>query len=249
MGGHAAAAGGGGAMGQCFSCVENGTVALVTQCGAFKGIAGPGFNCIWCCLGENVQAYLNLRQQQLNVELETKTKDDVSVKVVVSVQYLISNDKDFSENGSYYKAYYKLNDPELQIRSYVLNVVRSAIPKISLDGVFESKDEMAEAAKTRVVKDAEADAEAKYLAGTGIMRQRQAIVNGLRESVKVFSEEVKDVTSKDVMDMMILTQYFDVLKDLGSGAKSSAVFIPHSPAGVSDVSGAVRNGVLQARQV
>ena len=79
------------------------------------------------------------------------------------------------------------------------------------------------------------------------MRQRQAIVNGLRESVKVFSEEVKDVTSKDVMDMMILTQYFDVLKDLGAGAKSSAVFIPHSPAGVSDVSGAVRNGVLQAR--
>jgi len=194
----------------------------------------------------------------------------------------------------------QLNDPELQIRSYVLNVVRSAIPKISLDGVFESKDEIAEkvrmdlsssmsqfgyvivntlvtdiepaaqvkaamneinaatrmrkvaiekaeAQKTRIVKDAEADAEAKYLAGTGIMRQRQAIVNGLRESVKVFSEEVKDVTSKDVMDMMILTQYFDVLKDLGAGAKSSAVFIPHSPAGVSDVSGAVRNGVLQAR--
>merc|ERR1712196_527863 len=289
MGGHAAAAGGGGAMGQCFSCVENGTVALVTQCGAFKGIAGPGFNCIWCCLGENVQAYLNLRQQQLNVELETKTKDDVSVKVVVSVQYLISNDKDFSENGSYYKAYYKLNDPELQIRSYVLNVVRSAIPKISLDGVFESKDEIAEkvrmdlsssmsqfgyvivntlvtdiepaaqvkaamneinaATRMRKVAIEKADAEAKYLAGTGIMRQRQAIVNGLRESVKVFSEEVKDVTSKDVMDMMILTQYFDVLKDLGSGAKSSAAFIPHSPAGVSDVSGAVRNGVLQARQV
>jgi regulator of protease activity HflC (stomatin/prohibitin superfamily) len=287
-------------MGCCFSCVENGTVGLVTQCGAFKRIATPGFNCICCCTGEMVQDTLNLRQQQLNVELETKTKDDVSVKVVVSVQYLISNDKDYSHEGSYYKAYYKLNDPELQIRSYVLNVVRSAIPKISLDGVFESKDEIAEkvrmdlsssmsqfgyvivntlvtdiepaaqvkaamneinaatrmrkvaiekaeAQKTRIVKDAEADAEAKYLAGTGIMRQRQAIVNGLRESVKVFSEEVKDVTSKDVMDMMILTQYFDVLKDLGAGAKSSAVFIPHSPAGVSDVSGAVRNGVLQAR--
>merc|ERR1719482_1484721 len=256
-------------MGCCFSCVENGTVGLVTQCGAFKRIATPGFNCICCCTGEMVQDTLNLRQQQLNVELETKTKDDVSVKVVVSVQYLISNDKDYSHEGSYYKAYYKLNDPELQIRSYVLNVVRSAIPKISLDGVFESKDEIAEkvrmdlsssmsqfgyvivntlvtdiepaaqvkaamneinaatrmrkvaiekaeAQKTRIVK----DAEAKYLAGTGIMRQRQAIVNGLRESVKVFSEEVKDVTSKDVMDMMILTQYFDVLKDLGAGAKS-----------------------------
>merc|ERR1712078_310752 len=104
-----------GAMGGCFSCVENGSVGLVTQCGAFKRIATPGVNCICCCTGEMVQATLNLRQQQLNVELETKTKDDVSVKVVVSVQYLISNDKDFSEEGSYYKAYYKLNDPELQI--------------------------------------------------------------------------------------------------------------------------------------
>ena len=313
-------------MGQCFSCVENGTVALVTQCGAFKRIAGPGFNCIWCCMGENVQAYLNLRQQQLNVELETKTKDDVSVKVVVSVQYLISNDKDFSENGSYYKAYYKLDNPEIQIRSYILNVVRSAVPKITLDGVFESKDEIAEkvrqdlsasmeqfgymiintlvtdiepaaqvkaamneinaasrmrkaaldkaeAVKTKIVKEAEADAESKYLQGTGIMRQRQAIVNGLRESVKVFAEEVKDVSSKvstraaaprgraatdtaflstkikDVMDMMIVTQYFDVLKDLGSSSKNSTVFIPHSPAGVSDVSAAIRNGVLQAQEM
>merc|ERR1712078_951699 len=96
-----------GAMGGCFSCVENGSVGLVTQCGAFKRIATPGVNCICCCTGEMVQATLNLRQQQLNVELETKTKDDVSVKVVVSVQYLISNDKDFSEEGSYYKAYYK----------------------------------------------------------------------------------------------------------------------------------------------
>merc|ERR1711904_746079 len=188
----------GGAMGGCFSCVENGSVGLVTQCGAFKRIATPGFNCICCCTGEMVQATLNLRQQQLNVELETKTKDDVSVKVVVSVQYLISNDKDFSEEGSYYKAYYKLNDPELQIRSYVLNVVRSAIPKISLDGVFESKDEIAEKVRMDlsssmsqfgyvIVNTLEADVEAKYLAGTGIMRQRQAIVNGLRESVKVFS--------------------------------------------------------------
>merc|ERR1712118_67411 len=80
-------------------------------------------------------------------------------------------------------------------------------------------------AATRMRKVAIEKAEAKYLAGTGIMRQRQAIVNGLRESVKVSSEVVKDV---------------------GAGAKSSAVFIPHSPAGVSDVSGAVRNGVLQA---
>lgn len=49
--------------------------------------------------------------------------------------------------------------------------------------------------------------------------------------------------------MMIVTQYFDVLKDLGSSSKNSTVFIPHSPAGVSDVSAAIRNGVLQAQEM
>ena len=66
--------------------------------------------------------------------------------------------------------------------------------------------EKAEADKIRVVKAAEGDAESKYLQGTGIMRQRQAIINGLREDVKVFAGEIKDVAAKDVMDMMIVTQ-------------------------------------------
>ena len=313
-------------MGGCFSCIDSGNVGIIQRWGAFHRVATPGFNCVCCCLGDMIAAQLNLRQQQLNVELETKTKDDVSVKIAVSVQYLIAKTNDHSPNGSYYKAYYKLDNPEIQIRSYILNVVRSAVPKITLDGVFESKDEIAEkvrqdlsasmeqfgymiintlvteiepaaqvkaamneinaasrmrkaaldkaeAVKTKIVKEAEADAESKYLQGTGIMRQRQAIVNGLRKSVKVFAEEVKDVSSKvstraaaprgraatdtallstkikDVMDMMIVTQYFDVLKDLGSSSKNSTVFIPHSPAGVSDVSAAIRNGVLQAQEM
>merc|ERR1712078_885961 len=231
-----------GAMGGCFSCVENGSVGLVTQCGAFKRIATPGFNCICCCTGEMVQATLNLRQQQLNVELETKTKDDVfESKDEIAEKVRMDLSSSMSQFG-----YVIVNtlvtdiEPAAQVKA-AMNEINAAthMRKVAI--------EKAEAQKTRIVKDAEADAEAKYLAGTGIMRQRQAIVNGLRESVKVFSEEVKDVTSKDVMDMMILTQYFDVLKYLGAGAKSSAVFIPPSPAGVSDVSGAVRNGVLQAR--
>merc|ERR550514_2665987 len=66
----------------------------------------------------------------------------------------------------------------------------------------------AEAEKIFVVKAAEADAESKYLAGTGVARQRQAIINGLRDSVVNFQKEVDGISSKDVMEMMMMTQYF-----------------------------------------
>ncbi len=58
--------------------------------------------------------------------------------------------------------------------------------------------------------------QAKYLAGQGVARQRQAIINGLRDSIKNFSNDVDDVNSKDVIEMMMITQYFDMLRDVGS---------------------------------
>ncbi len=72
--------------------------------------------------------------------------------------------------------------------------------------------QQAEADKIRVIKAAEADAESKFLAGQGIARQRQAIMAGLRESVTAFQGEVSDVTSRDVLSLMLLVQYFDTLK-------------------------------------
>ena len=77
-----------------------------------------------------------------------------------------------------------------------------------------------------VVKAAEADAEAKFLAGTGIARQRQAIINGLRESVMHFQQDIGDVNSKDVMEMMMMTQYFDTMKDMGTHGNNSTIFVP-----------------------
>merc|ERR1712167_524005 len=103
----------------------------------------------------------------------------------------------------------------------------------------------AEAEKIMVVKQAEADAEAKYLAGTGIARQRQAIVNGLRESVMHFQQDVKDIQSKDVMDMMMMTQYFDAMREIGATSKSNTIFVPHTPGAVGDVSHQIRMGFLQ----
>eukprot|EP00191_Tetraselmis_sp_GSL018_P008759 CAMPEP_0177603638 /NCGR_PEP_ID=MMETSP0419_2-20121207/15631_1 /TAXON_ID=582737 /ORGANISM="Tetraselmis sp., Strain GSL018" /LENGTH=174 /DNA_ID=CAMNT_0019097447 /DNA_START=1004 /DNA_END=1528 /DNA_ORIENTATION=- len=106
--------------------------------------------------------------------------------------------------------------------------------------------ERAEAEKVQVVKAAEADAEAKYLAGQGIARQRQAIVNGLRESILLFSDQVKDVDSQSVMDLMLVTQYFDTIKDIGGQARSTTVFLPHQPGAVGDIASQVRNGFMQA---
>jgi len=83
------------------------------------------------------------------------------------------------------------------------------------------KEAEAEAARTEI--QAKADAEAKFLAGQGIARQRQAIMEGLRESVNAFKSEVQDVDAKTVMDLMIVTQYFDMMRD---GAPSPAQTAP-----------------------
>ncbi|XP_021733784.1 hypersensitive-induced response protein-like protein 1 isoform X1 [Chenopodium quinoa] len=111
-------------------------------------------------------------------------------------------------------------------------------------------NEKAEAEKILQIKRAEGEAESKYLSGMGIARQRQAIVDGLRDSVLGFSENVPGTSAKDVMDMVLVTQYFDTMKDIGaSSSKSSTVFIPHGPGAVRDVASQIRNGLLQAQNM
>ena len=107
--------------------------------------------------------------------------------------------------------------------------------------------EKAEAEKILQIKKAEGEAESKYLAGVGIARQRQAIVDGLRDSVLAFSENVPGTTAKDIMDMVLVTQYFDTMKEIGASSKSSSVFIPHGPGAVKDVAAQIRDGLLQAK--
>lgn len=104
--------------------------------------------------------------------------------------------------------------------------------------------EKAEADKILQIKRAEGEAESKYLSGLGIARQRQAIVDGLRDSVLGFSVNVPGTTAKDVMDMVLVTQYFDTMKEIGASSKSSAVFIPHGPGAVRDVATQIREGLL-----
>merc|ERR1719265_2410316 len=106
--------------------------------------------------------------------------------------------------------------------------------------------EKAEAEKILVVKAAEADAEAKELSGQGVARQRKAIVEGLKDSVAQFNEGAHGTSPADVMQLMMVTQYLDMLKDVGTKDTATTVFIPHSPAGVTDIQGQMRQGFLEA---
>ncbi|ESW29376.1 hypothetical protein PHAVU_002G065600 [Phaseolus vulgaris] len=124
--------------------------------------------------------------------------------------------------------------------------VKRAMNEINADTLRVASSDKAEAEKILQIKRAEGDAESKYLAGLGVARQRQAIVDGLRDCVLAFSENVPGTTSKDIMDIMVLiTQYFDTMKEIGASSKSNAVFIPHGPGAVQDVASQIRNGLLQ----
>jgi regulator of protease activity HflC (stomatin/prohibitin superfamily) len=98
----------------------------------------------------------------------------------------------------------------------------------------EAASYQADAQKILAVKSAEADAESKYLAGLGVARQRKAVVDGLKESVTEFTTNVSGSSSSDVMDLLLVTQYFDALRDVGKvPGSSNTLFLPHGPQAVS----------------
>jgi regulator of protease activity HflC (stomatin/prohibitin superfamily) len=99
----------------------------------------------------------------------------------------------------------------------------------------------AEAQKITLVRQAEAEAEAKALAGQGVARERKAIVDGLRDSVLNFEEGIKGVDPHEVMALLMMTQYFDALRDIG--AVSNTILMPHSPSAVTDLYVQLRNAI------
>lgn len=252
-------------------------------------MAGPGLNfkLPWV---EQVVAKVDLRVQQLDVKMETKTKDNVFVQIPVSVQYHVLADR-------VVEAYYKLSDPREQIGSFVFNVILGHVPKMNLDEAFERQNDIAlvvkqeldgvmegfgysivkalvtdilpdpkvkaamndinaarreqeaanargEADKILKMKQAEAEAMSKQLQGEGIANQRKAIIDGLRESVELFKAGVEGTTAHDVVTLVLLTQYFDTLKDIGAAGHSNTILMPHSPGSLTEVFDQIRNAVI-----
>jgi regulator of protease activity HflC (stomatin/prohibitin superfamily) len=122
--------------------VKQQSAAVVERFGKFVSVRHSGLQ-IKIPIVDRVAGRLSLRIQQLDVVVETKTKDDVFVKVKVSVQYKVIKDK-------VYDAFYKLDFPQDQITSYVFDVVRAEVPKMILDDVFEKKDDIAIAVKSEL---------------------------------------------------------------------------------------------------
>ena len=276
-----------------FFTVEQRTTAIVQRFGKFLREAGPGIR-VKVPYIDRVVGRVNLRVQQLDVEIETKTEDNVFVRMVVAVQYFVLPEKA-------YDAFYKLEDANRQITSFVFDVVRAQVPKIKLDDVFEKKDDIANIVKSELaqvmegfgygilkalvtdidpdakvkesmneinaaqrmrvaatergeadrilkVKAAEGEAQSKALQGRGIADQRQAIVAGLRDSVDEFRKSVPGTTAKDVMNLVLMTQYFDMLKEIGASSRSNAILIPHSPGNLTSLTEQMRNAMIEADQ-
>lgn len=94
---------------------------------------------------DKISGSVNLRVRELPVEVETKTKDDVFVKIVVSVQFFVIDNSEGIKNS-----FYELNNPEQQIQSYVFDSIRSEVPLMELDDVFAQKEKIAQAIKSEL---------------------------------------------------------------------------------------------------
>jgi len=125
-----------------FFLVKQQTAAVMERFGKFQSVRGSGLQ-LKIPLVDKVAGKINLKIQQLDVIIETKTKDDVFVRLKVSVQFQVMKDK-------VYDAFYKLENPQSQITSYVFDVVRAEVPKMVLDNVFERKDDVANAVKSEL---------------------------------------------------------------------------------------------------
>ena len=119
--------------------VKQQTAAIIERFGRFQSIRHSGLQ-IKIPIIDRIIGRISLRVLQLDVTVETKTSDNVFVKLKVSVQYKVIKDK-------VYEAFYKLDFPQDQITSYVFDVVRAVVPKMKLDDVFEKKDEIANSVK------------------------------------------------------------------------------------------------------
>merc|ERR1719393_185650 len=211
-----------------------------------------------------------MRLQQMEVSCETKTKDNVFVLIRVAVQYQVNDDEESIKN-----AHYRLTNPKQQIESYVFDVVRSSVPKIDLDDVFTTKEEIAQNIKSELtsamssfgytilaspITDIDPDKEVKRAMNDINKAKRlrlaaqdegeavkiKAVKEAEAEAARTEIQAKADVDAKTVMDLMIVTQYFDMMRDVGAHSKTNAVFLNHSPGALEDLAQAVQKGFMAA---
>ena len=260
--------------------VRQQTFAIIERWGKFNRVVGPGLH-VKVPIMDRVAGRVSIRVQELNVSIKTKTSDNVFVDLLIAVQYFVDGE------DKVWDAFYRLTNPQTQMESWIFDNVRAKVPVMTLDSVFENKEEIAkeieeslsarlseygyklvralvndiqpdkgvadamneinrqqrlrvaaehegEAKKIIVIKEAEADARSKELSGEGIAKQRIAIVAGLRESVKDASDAL-GVNAEGVMTLVLMTQYYDMLTDVGKNSRTNTIMLPHTPGAVGEL--------------
>jgi regulator of protease activity HflC (stomatin/prohibitin superfamily) len=276
-----------------FFQVRTAEAVVIQRMGKFLRVANAGMNFKLPWL-DQIAGRIDLRVQQLALDVETKTKDNVFVKIPVSVQYHVIPEK-------VYEAFYKLANPKQQISSYVFNVILGHVPKMNLDDAFLQQSDIAiaikqglddvmrtygyaidqalvtdlqpdekvksamneinaaqreqvaasargETEKILKVKQAEADAESKALQGQGIANQRRAIIEGLKQSVEAFAAAVEGTTARDVMTLVLVTQYLDTIKEIGAQDKTNTLFMSHSPGAIGELFRQIQEAIMMGQR-
>lgn len=138
------------------------------------------------------------------------------------------------------------------LRTLVIDIEPDARVKAAMNEINASErlklaaTQQAEAEKIRKITAAEADAKAQELHGVGIANQRRAIFDGLQHSIAGITDGVKGTTPTDAINLVILAQYFDTLKEIGVQKGGATIFVPHSPGAVADLASQIRDGMLQS---
>jgi regulator of protease activity HflC (stomatin/prohibitin superfamily) len=232
-----------------------------------------------------------MRTQSLSCTSDSKTLDNVTVTVTTMIHFRVNP-------AQVYYAAYTIVEPNTVIQSLIDDVVRSELPKLTLDESYEAKASMvqeikkvvqegmagygfeiaavlitdlrpdasvlramneinaarrlreaaidkAEAEKILAVKAGEADAETKYLSGVGVARMRSAITDGFNESINKMADKEKGMSPQEVVNMMLTTQYLDVLNSFAANGRGSIV-VPHGLSMPSEMQHSVRDGMIQA---
>jgi len=204
--------------------VKQSTAAVVERFGRFHSIKRPGLQFKIPFL-DRVAGRITLRVQQLDVLVETKTHDNVFVKLKVSVQYYVLAEKMF-------EAFYKLTSPHDQITSYVFDTVRAEVPKMKLDDVFERKDDIALAIRRELeqamneygygivkalVTDIDPDAQVKHAMNRINASEREKLAaeyEGEAERIRIVAKARAEAESKRLQGQGIADQRREIARGL-----------------------------------
>ncbi len=136
------------------------------------------------------------------------------------------------------------------IKTLVIDIQPSENVRCAMNEINASQrlriasNEKAEAEKIIRVKQAEAESEANILHGVGIAGQRQAIADGLGKSLCDMKSHMSCMSSEKIIEMVLMIQYFDMLKDIGANSKSNVIYIPHSPNNIESISDQIREALF-----